>query len=119
MPSSSMHPCPDCGVLVRGQARCQAHARKADLSRGTAKERGYDQRWATFSKAWRNKYPLCGMRADGQVHNQHRRSWCVEQGIVMAQCVDHIIPMSRGGSQYSEHNLQSLCLACNTAKGHR
>jgi len=114
-----MHPCPDCGTLVRGQARCQAHARQVDRRRGTAKERGYDESWAKFSRIWRNRYPLCGMRADGQIHNEHRRQWCVDKGLVPADCVDHIVPMTRGGSQYDDKNLQSLCVACNTAKGNR
>lgn len=108
---------PACSVLV-DRGRCAACARTADRQRGTAQARGYDSRWATYARQWRQRYTLCGMRADGQLYAEHSR--CVQQGRVQtAECVDHIVPLSRGGAQYDPHNLQSLCVACNTAKGDR
>lgn len=31
--------------------------------------------------------------------------------------VDHIIPVSKGGSEFDEENLQTLCPSCNLKKG--
>ena len=33
-------------------------------------------------------------------------------------CIDHILPVSRGGDS-SDENLQTLCLSCNTTKGNK
>jgi 5-methylcytosine-specific restriction endonuclease McrA len=105
---------PGCGVLVQ-KGRCPKHAKQQDLRRGTALERGYDARWATFSRAWRRRLPLCGMRADGSMDTVNSR--CAKDGLTTpAECVDHVIPMSQGGDQYDENNLISSCLACNSWK---
>ena len=91
------------------------HARSYDLRRGTAQERGYTSNWAKVSKAWRHRFPLCGMRVDGQLHPEHSK--CVKEGLMTpAECVDHIVSMRNGGAQYDESNLQSLCVRCNSRK---
>jgi len=67
-----------------------------------------------MSKAFLAQHPLCGMRPDGQRHTEH--SQCAQQGrIVAAQCTDHILAKVQGGTD-DWHNLQALCLACNTRK---
>lgn len=33
--------------------------------------------------------------------------------------IDHIIPLAKGGSYYSQDNLQPLCNKCNCKKGHK
>jgi len=119
MPYAPAHPCnwPGCGALVQhGRPRCPAHERQYDLRRGSAKDRGYDSKWARFSRDWRKRFPLCGMRADGQLHTD-AGSECARTGRpTFAQCVDHIVPMKRGGSQYDPSNLESKCLRCNNRK---
>lgn len=122
MPVASLRPCsvPRCPTLVRGGGRCAHHAKaqqqRGDRLRGTAQERGYDSTWAAFSKQWRQRYPLCGMRSDGALHAQHSR--CVQQGQENPHdlVTDHIQPMADGGEKYDEANLQTLCRACNSAK---
>lgn len=49
--------------------------------------------------------------------NKNQRFACVYCGISTAEKyeVDHIIPLSRGGSDYPE-NLQILCMRCNRSK---
>jgi 5-methylcytosine-specific restriction protein A len=119
VPTAAKRPCAKsgCPALVE-HGRCPAHARAQDKSRGTAQERGYDSLWARYSKDFRAKFPICGMRADGRLYAEH--SQCVQQGITTAAgCVDHIVPMSKGGSKYDPLNLQALCIPCNTAKGDR
>lgn len=88
----------------------------ADVERGTAQERGYDYEWAVFSRNWRRRFPLCGMRADGRVHTEDSR--CAQRGMLTYAdlVVDHRTPMAEGGHKYDEANLQTLCRACNTAK---
>jgi 5-methylcytosine-specific restriction enzyme A len=112
--------CPSCRQLVTGR-RCQACVRQADQRRGTAHERGFTSQWAGFSTAWRNRYPLCGERADGRLYAEHSR--CVQQGLeVPAECVDHIDGHSRPDDRetfYDPRRLQSLCLDCNRVKGIR
>ena len=116
MPTTPLRAClePGCAALVvRG--RCSTHAKAYDRRRGTAAARGYDAGWTAFSKAWRQRFPLCGMRADGQLHAEH--SVCVQEGRdTWAECVDHIVSMANGGEKYDETNLQSLCLRCNNRK---
>lgn len=121
MATSPLRPCsyPHCQRLTAG-GPCALHRRErqqgADRHRGTAQARGYDYRWSQFSKDWREKYPVCGMRADGQLHAEH--SQCVAQGRLTTTdlVVDHRVRLEDGGAKYDPANLQTLCRACNTRK---
>jgi 5-methylcytosine-specific restriction endonuclease McrA len=107
---------PTCPYLA---GQCAIHgtsAQRRDKARGSAHERGYDYAWAQYSALFRTKYPICGMRTDGNLHREH--SQCIQQGRTSAaEVVDHITPMSKGGSKWEPTNHQSLCKRCNTAKG--
>ena len=108
---------PGCPTLV-ARGRCATHAREADRTRGTAEQRGYDARWAAYSRRFRAAHPVCGEQADGRLDPTHSR--CLQAGRVgPAECVDHIIPVSQGGDFWNPANHQALCIACNTAKGNR
>lgn len=74
--------------------------------RAVARERGLVKR-KTFTYTQRDK--IIGGRD---------RPWvpCVACGSVENLCVDHILPLSRGGTNDPE-NLQSLCRDCNAYKG--
>ena len=65
--------------------------------RPSRRERGYHRRWERLRLVWLARHPLCVV--------------CQEP----AQCVDHIIPLSRGGG-YEFGNLQSLCASCHSRK---
>jgi hypothetical protein len=43
---------------------------------------------------------------------------CLSCGAKEHLCIDHILPVSRGGDS-SDENLQTLCLSCNTKKGNK
>lgn len=43
---------------------------------------------------------------------------CQECGSQEHLCIDHVLPVSRGGDS-SDENLQVLCLSCNTKKGNK
>jgi 5-methylcytosine-specific restriction enzyme A len=119
VPNAPLRPCaePGCGSLVP-KGRCPEHARTKDKARGTAQQRGYDYAWAQYSINWRQQHPMCGERMDGMIYTEH--SECARENIVSpAEVVDHIVPMSRGGSKWDPANHQSLCRSCNTAKGDR
>jgi hypothetical protein len=109
--------CPGCRQLVTAR-RCPRCIKQADQRRGTAQERGFTSTWAKFSTSWREQFPLCGMRADGQLYAEH--SQCVQQGReVPAQCVDHIDGHSRPDDRetfYNPERLQSMCSDCNRVK---
>lgn len=108
---------PGCPTLVQ-RGKCAVHAKAADLSRGTAQERGYDSRWAAYSRLFRSEHPVCGEQHDGTLDPTHSR--CLQAGrTTPATCVDHIVPVSRGGSFWAPTNHESLCGPCNTAKGDR
>ena len=65
---------------------------------------------------WLRQFPWCGQRMDGRLYAEHSR--CVQAGLrVRAECTDHIVPLREGGARLDPRNHQSLCLACNTAKG--
>lgn len=36
-----------------------------------------------------------------------------------AACVDHVVPLARGGEPYALQNLQSLCRSCHMIKTNR
>ena len=64
------------------------------------------------------------MRASGVTRLQRQRilerdgNACLQCAATEALCIDHIIPVSRGGDS-SDENLQVLCSACNTKKGNK
>ena len=113
---------PGCaGFALKGHRYCEAHAAEEraelraqeaarDRRRGSARERGYDARWARYSK-WFLSLPenqLCALRMD-------------EGCAVVAQCVDHIDPPDGPEDprfwDFSNH--QPACIHCNSVKGHR
>lgn len=85
----------------------------------SAYQRGYTKRWAAYSKAWKQQHPLCGERADGQLHPDDSR--CARAGRITATRVtDHIKP-HRGDEVlfWDPSNHQSLCETCHNAKSQR
>lgn len=108
---------PTCRTLVH-KGRCPVHAPEHERThRPQAHLRGYDETWRRFSAARLQRFPFCGQQADGSMSAEHG-SRCAEVPgrCLPAECTDHIVPMSQGGAQYDEANLQSLCLACNSFK---
>jgi 5-methylcytosine-specific restriction endonuclease McrA len=100
-------------LVERG--RCTAHTKQVDVGRGTAQQRGYTYAWNQYSTTFRMEHPFCGERADGSRDAIHSR--CVQQHLdTPAQCVDHTIPLTQGGSLWDEDNHMSACFACNTWK---
>lgn len=113
MPNAPPRPCPRCRRLVLG--RCATCARARDQARGTAHARGYTKEWAEYSRTWLLRYPWCGMRSDGQIHNDHSR--CAQRGLkTKATCTDHIRAMRFGGAQFDPANHESMCGDCNRRK---
>lgn len=117
-----MRPCPGphCGKLITSGkycASCQSKKEKAiDRERGSASERGYDATWAHYAKQWLQRFPWCGQRLDGALYLEHSR--CVQRAQrTRATVTDHIVPIRKGGKRFDPKNMQSLCNACNVAKG--
>lgn len=118
MPLRALRPCrkPGCPGFSR-DGYCDKHQgekksyfaslRAMDKTRPSARARGYDTRWAKYSKARLARFPLCAA--------------CERQGkVVLATCTDHMKP-HRGdlGTFWDESNHQSLCSACNARKAAR
>lgn len=124
----SLRPCLErgCPVLVPS-GRCPAHTRRHERPRDqgprpdrltTHRRLLGSERWRQLSRSWLAQHALCGERADGRRYAEHSR--CTRAGrLVPADCVDHIWPVSKGGSHWAAANLQSLCVPCNSAKGDR
>jgi 5-methylcytosine-specific restriction endonuclease McrA len=99
--------CLECGLLFRPPAnprirRCPPCTRRAERLRNAIRPQ-YAGDWKTVRKAVLAARPRCetpDCRATGDL------------------TVDHIIPVSRGGT-HAWHNLQVLCRRCNSAKGAR
>ena len=120
MPSAALRPCTGSPTCPHFAGQCPTHAKKADRHvQGTAQERGYDYAWSSFSKRRLEMFPICGQQhIDGSLKPTHSR--CLRDGrTTPAQCVDHIVPVSKGGGMYDIANHQSLCIPCNSAKGDR
>lgn len=84
--------------------------------RKNAYQRGYTKRWARYTQAWKHEHPVCGERADGQLHGADSR--CVRDGRISPVAVtDHIVP-HRGNPVlfWDPTNHQSLCVSCHNAK---
>lgn len=113
---------PGCGNLaVDRRGYCAEHlgdalaaeARRAAASearRGSAAARGYNWRWAKYSR-WYLQQPghqLCALRLSPT---------CA----VVAQCVDHIDPPDGPSDArfWDPANHQPACISCNSVKGHR
>lgn len=115
MPWLPKRACSGCGQAVSGP--CPTCERKrqqqVDSRRGSARERGYDERWQAESRAWR-------------YDPEHReRLYCADPfGLharpKLSECVDHVVP-HRGDPVkfWNRENWQALCLRCNTIKANR
>ena len=83
---------------------------KAKMQRTPSGEQGsYNKAWAKMSKTYRRANPLC--------------ECCIVLGIMTditpgdyKGCVDHMIPITRGGSMYNLNNLLALCKSCHDTK---
>jgi 5-methylcytosine-specific restriction protein A len=77
--------------------------------------RGYTKAWAKASKAFRVRYPRCGMRPNGV---RPVMSHCFDIGQhTPAALVDHVVP--HGGDKalfWDEANWQSMCVPCHLWK---
>jgi len=83
--------------------------------RRNSHQRGYTRRWEKAAKLFRLRYPICGMRANGQRPVMSR---CFEEGrTTVGFQVDHVIP-HRGDQTlfWNECNWQVLCAACGARK---
>ena len=112
MPTSPPQPCARCGrrLALRGTSHCTSCTRLSSFRRGYTKE------WTACSRDWLRRFPWCGQRRDGALHDQDSR--CARRGLkTPARVTDHIVPLRDGGPLTDEGNLQSLCYSCNTAKG--
>ncbi len=109
---------PGCRELTGHESGyCEAHRgeweeknRARDVRRGTARARGYDSKWAGYSKRFlsRPENQLCALKLD-------------EKCAVLAQCVDHIDPPDGPCDPrfWDPANHQPACIHCNSVKGHR
>jgi 5-methylcytosine-specific restriction endonuclease McrA len=64
---------------------------------------------ATYDKRWRRVRLIVLKRDD----------YCCYYCGGTATTVDHIQPISKGGSMHDEHNLVAACLSCNSGKKDR
>lgn len=104
-----------CGAVLQ-QGTCVPCARQREQRRGSRHERGYTNAWVRYARDFRDRFPFCGQRADGVFSSEHSR--CTREGRrVLGDCVDHIVPISAGGSVFDPRNHQTLCNRCNVAKG--
>lgn len=92
---------PGCPELVpRGESYCAAHKperKRARDERPSAARRGYGHEWRQIRKAYLQENPAC--------------EWCGAKAIV----VDHIVPLSDGGT-HDRSNLRALCLRCHNKR---
>jgi 5-methylcytosine-specific restriction protein A len=78
--------------------------------------RGYTKRWDRAAKAFRVRYPLCGMRPGGQRPVMSR---CFDEGrTTVATQTDHVQPHRGEMALFwaADTNWQALCAACGARK---
>jgi len=106
---------PGCRERVT-RGRCPEHARAVEHARTSRQARGYGNRWARRSRLFRARYPLCGMRPNGQTPVM---SACYDEGrVTLAWQVDHVVPHRGDPALFWDEigNWQSLCAACGSRK---
>ena len=102
MPTKPRRPCAHRGCpSLTAERYCPAHAAQAraqaEVSRGTATERGYDGTWARMRMLKLNEVPLCQR--------------CEIKGLsVIAVLVHH---RDRNPRNNQADNLESLCVPCH------
>jgi 5-methylcytosine-specific restriction protein A len=104
-----IRPCSRSGCHALARARfCDRHAREHSTkcwSRSKTVKRSIT--------AWRKL-------RDYQIAREPLCRECLSRGHVCAAVeVDHIVPLSRGGEELDENNIQSLCAKCHRAKSMR
>ena len=105
MPRKPKKPCghPGCPALTENRY-CDEHVKLYANERGSAAERGYDNRWRKARLRFLKVHPFCVIcKAEGK--------------LVKATVVDHIIP-HRGDELlfWDESNWQPLCKRCHDRK---
>lgn len=100
MPQRAFQVCtyPGCNTLVRG-GRCERHPYQK--KRNTHYGNRYGGEWRKIRDAYLERHPQCEMKA-----------LCVG---ARATEVDHIVPLSRGGT-HEPRNLQAACKRCHSHK---
>ena len=82
--------------------------RRPWLTKDKRRERGLDlfyqgRRWRVLRNKYIQNNPLC--------------VYCEKDGrLIKGNVVDHIVPRTQGGSDYSLDNLQTLCTSCHNSK---
>lgn len=107
----------DAGRGHRG-ARCPSCASKADLARGTARERGYNTEYeANRALILAPKWAENPEKGPGKPEKVLKTPACFNCGSE-ATTADHVLPRSLGGTNELS-NLRPACAPCNFARGNR
>ena len=118
MPTKPARPCaqPGCPRTAVAHGRCAQHQlpRRYDLARGTPAERGYDAQWRVDRDAYLGAHPFCTGLLVRQADGSYRRTHAEGCNGVATE-VDHIVPLSQGGSN-TWANYQALSHACHSRK---
>lgn len=100
MPTAPPSRCTDPGCYtLTTQTKCDDHKRKPWATRSKAWGKGSTRKWRSFRAERLKAEPRC--------------RWC---GSKQHLEVDHIKPLSEGGSKWDPDNCQSLCETCHEIK---
>lgn len=102
--SRTLKVCPTQGcveLIPRNERLCsdceKKRQKKYNSKRPSSSAQGYDYKWRKIRDAFLKANPFCFICGN------------------LASQVDHIIPLSRGGTNHLD-NLQSLCVSCHSKK---
>lgn len=90
---------PGCPSVAVSGGRCAEHqlVKRRHDDRPSSRERGYTREWELIRAEFLRMFPVC--------------EWCGND----AQMVDHITPLSQGGT-HDRDNLRSLCFRCHNRR---
>lgn len=105
MPRSPKTPCrhQGCRALLDKPGFCDKHRKQAYSQYHQSSENHKENNRFYFRARWRK------VRALHLQQEPFCRECRKEGRLVEANIVDHIIPRDHGGSEYEDHNLQTIC----------
>lgn len=113
MPISAKTPCrhAGCRALVDKPGHCDQHRKESFKAQKQSASDDYKERNRFYQRSAWKRVRLAHLQDEPLCRSCRKAGRLAE-----AKIVDHIIPITDGGDEYADVNLQSLCTSCHNTK---